>query len=402
MSAEGAVLAIFVVMFMLSTCDLLTEAKYAAQMKSVPHLGPDLMTYVWFGLQAGGLVGVIIAGPMMQYWSVFAPCFVSILPVGLAIVLILMGYMQEKQLTSEDVTSVRECMWKQKEACILCILMLTGSCTLTFIGILFADVTVNVVASLCVVIIMIGAFLLLLRPVIAKVNTFFVLQTTLSLSYSGASFYFFTDNATQYPEGPHFSITFYSTVLGIASAVFSMLGIYTYQRWWRTWKYPSLITLTNVVYCLLCLSDCVVYSRLNVKIGIPDRVFVLGSSALQTVIYQWMWVPGIVILSQLCPKDMEATMYALLAGCHNLGSTVANNCGSLLLVLMDVTPSGQIDESAQFVNLWRCALIAAICPVLTLILIPFLIPDARQTETLLDAEDRDASKGSLWKRMMGE
>ena len=46
-----------------------------------------------------------------------------------------------------------------------------------------------------------------------------------------------------------------------------------------------------------------------------------------SITHQWMWMPGILLLGQLCPKGSEATMYALLAGCHNLGNSGANMLG---------------------------------------------------------------------------
>ena len=44
--------------------------------------------------------------------------------------------------------------------------------------------------------------------------------------------------------------------------------------------------------------------------GIPDHVLVLGAEALTDVIGQWVWRPGAVLMSQLCPEGMEATMFA--------------------------------------------------------------------------------------------
>jgi hypothetical protein len=38
-----------------STADLLSEAKYAERMREVPSHGPALLSYVWFGMQVGGL-----------------------------------------------------------------------------------------------------------------------------------------------------------------------------------------------------------------------------------------------------------------------------------------------------------------------------------------------------------
>merc|ERR1719491_1309397 len=121
----------------------------------------------------------------------------------------------------------------------------------------------------------------------------------------------------------------------------------------------------------------------------------------EVVIGQWMWRPGVVILSQLCPDGMEATMYALLAGCHNLGNTVSSNVGALVLQWLGCQPSGSIGETEQFKNLWLASLLSTVLPTLTILLIPVLIPDAKQTDRLLPDGDRDATSGSLLRRWLG-
>merc|ERR1719261_2242167 len=127
--------------------------------------------------------------------------------------------------------------------------------------------------------------------------------------------------------------------------------------------------MTNVVLSILSMADVVMLSRLNVRLGIPDDMMVVGGSVLQTVVGQWMWMPGVVILSQLCPKGMEATMYALLAGCHNLGNTIASNCGAYVLLLLGCNPSGADAESHQFDRLWMASALSTLLPMLTLFLL---------------------------------
>jgi hypothetical protein len=279
--------------------------------------------------------------------------------------------------------------------------MFVGTLILTYIGIVYADVVLNCTAALIVAATMLIAFSLVLRPITAKVNAFFLLQTSLGFSIQGALFYFYTDTVDQYPEGPHFSVEFFTSAIGGVGSVCSLIGIFSYNRYMKNWPYRRLIYITNVILSVFSLGDVIVLSRLNVQWGLPDHAFVLGAAALQTIIQQWMWMPGIVILAQLCPKGMEATMYALLAGCHNLGNTIAASCGALVLHLLGCEPSGQKGESKEFANLWLAALLSAFLPLLTLCLVPMLIPDARQTDKLLDDSDRDATSGSLLRTWMG-
>jgi hypothetical protein len=256
---------------------------------------------------------------------------------------------------------------------------------------------VNAIAAIAVALVMLIAFSVVLNPVTAKVNAFFLIQTSVGMSVGGASFYFFTDTAAEYPEGPHFSMEFLTTVMGTVGTVCSMVGIYSYQKCVSTWSYRSLLWMTNIIAAVLSVSDFMLFTRLNVRLGLPDHGFVLGSSVLGSIIGQWMWMPGIVIMSQLCPKGMEATMYALLAGCHNLGNTISASTGALLLEYLECQPSGAANESKQFEHLWVGSALSSLLPLVTCALIPWLIPDAKQTDKLLDDNVTDACAGSLWK-----
>merc|ERR1719262_1069449 len=107
------------------------------------------------------------------------------------------------------------------------------------------------------------------------------------------------------------------------------------------------------------------FTRANLSLGIPDHAFIIGNGALEMMIYQWQWMPQVVILSYMCPQGMEATMYALLAGCHNLGQTVAGNFGALVLHLLKCHPAGVSNEGHQFENLWVASLISTVLPLAT-------------------------------------
>lgn len=401
LSLERVVGCMFLIQLQFSTCDLLAEAKYAEKMQAKPQHGPDLLTFVWFGLQVGGLMATVCIGPIMQRMGEKAPYLIAMFAASIIIVPVAKNFMEERPRTVAEVKEHRDHMLHQKEACLLCVLMFAGTISLTVLGISYSSVYVNAFAAMAVAIVMLVAFSLVLRPVIAKVNAFFLIQTSLGVSIGGASFYFYTDTPAQYPDGPHFSMVFFTSVLGVVGSVCSLIGIISYQRFMKDWTYRNLLLMTNLALSLLSTADVILLSRLNKRVGIPDTVFVLGANVLQSVVAQWMWMPGVVILSQLCPKGMEATMYALLAGCHNLGNTIASNCGALLLHLLGCEPSGQPDESHQFQHLWVGSALATVLPMCTLLLLPWLIPDARQTDKILAESDRDATSGSLWRRWTG-
>merc|ERR1711865_1208233 len=109
--------------------------------------------------------------------------------------------------------------------------------------------------------ILLPSFHFLLRPEIAKVNTFFVLQAALGITINGASFYFYTDKADQFPEGPHFSAWFFTTTLGLVSSFMSFVGLATYNRYMKEWSYRSLLMFCNIIVTVLSLGDVLMFTR---------------------------------------------------------------------------------------------------------------------------------------------
>lgn len=401
MSITQLVSALFLVQLMLSTCDLLTEAKYSEKMRAKPKHGPALMTFVWFGLTLGGLVAVVFVGPVMQRFGPKAPYLVTLLPMSFIFIPTLLNYLEEEPKTQKEEEIARARIFKEKETVALCLLMFAGTIALSVTGILSQSPKLNASVAMTIGLVMLVAFSITLNPTIAKVNAFFLMQMSLTVSISGAAFYFYTDKPEAYPDGPHFSMQFFTSVLGVISSLCSLVGIWTYHRYASKWTYRGLMFSVNVVNSLLNVTDLILFTRLNKAWGIPDHAFVLGASVFGSVVNQWMWMPAVVIMAQLCPKGMEATMYALLAGCHNLGTAIASSCGAFVLETLGCQPSGALNEGAQFKNLWVASAISTVLPLITLALIPWLIPDARQTEKILKDDDRDATSGSLLRKWTG-
>jgi hypothetical protein len=394
MSVLCLVFCLFGMSLQAATCDLLTEAKYSEALAVKPTFGPDLLTYIWGGISVGNIIAISMVGTLiitMGARSVFLAC---IIPASAILYPTLMNYFEEHQVTAEEKQRVRDHFWKQKEVLFLGLLMCTCTCVLTFTGALAESHFTTFLAAIAVLAILLPSFHLVLRPEIAKVNTFFVLQAALGIGIQGATFYFYTDKPAQFPEGPHFSVWFFTTTLGLVSAIMSLVGLVTYNRYMKEWTYRSMLLFCNTVVTLLSLLDVLMYTRLNIWLGIPDVMFVLGSSVSTIVIRQWQWMPGMVVLSQLCPAGMEATMFALLAGCANIGSTIADYVGAYVLEVLHVHPTGAVGEGAQFQNLWKCSCIATMLPALTIVLIPHLIPQAKQTDRLILDNPTSATAGS--------
>lgn len=383
-----------------SVVDLLAEAAYSERIRESPEHGPELISFVWGGITVGGLFASATVGFVIEHLGAQAVYAVLVIPAAIVLIPTSLNWLGEKHLTSADVERHRASLWEQREVMFLVVLMGAATAVLVAVGLLQESAWVNLYVALAVAVVILGAFSLLLSPVIGKVNCFFFVQTCCVIDISGAAFYFFTDGPSEYPEGPHFSKVFYASGLGVFLSLLNLFGLWVYNHSMKNWRYHQLLVFANILQCGAGLLGVLVYTRWNIAVGLPDTFFVLGTQGAFAIVHMWMWIPGIVLLSQLCPKGVEATMYALLAGCHNLGLTVASYIGACALIALDVSPRGAVGESASFDKLWVVAVIQSVAPAVTLVLLPWMIPNARQTEKLLD-ESTSSVDGSPWQRLVG-
>jgi len=401
MSILTVVACLFGMSLQASTCDLLAEAKYSEHLHMKPAYGPDLITYVWGGITLGNLVAIALSGWIIENMGPRAVFLVCLVPCATILLPTCLNFFEEAPVPREAIDRSLNLILRQKEVLFLGMLMTVLTTALTIVGAVSSSYTVQLVFAVSALFIMLPAFHILLRPEIAKVNTFFLLQASLSISISGASFYFYTNSDKQYSQGPHFSPRFFTTQVGMAASVMSLVGLVSYTMCMKEWSYRSLILLSNVLVTFLSLLDVILFRRWNLEVGIPDSVFVLGSSGASMIIRQWQWMPGTVVMSQLCPKGMEAIMFALLAGCMNMGQQIAEYVGAYLLVELGVHPTGAPSEDAQFQNLWKASCIATLLPAVTIMLIPCLVPQANQTDKLLLSDPSSAVVGSLFSLWKG-
>merc|ERR1719453_2652381 len=123
-AVQVTVMFMFFIALQASTCDLLSEAKYAEKLNSNPAYGPDLMTYVWSGINVAGIVALLAVGWMIQTFSVRMPYLVAIIPAACVLYPVLKNYLEETPRSTQEQERVTRRLMEQKEAFFLCILML--------------------------------------------------------------------------------------------------------------------------------------------------------------------------------------------------------------------------------------------------------------------------------------
>jgi hypothetical protein len=115
------------------------------------------------------------------------------------------------------------------------------------------------------------------------------------------------------------------------------------------------------------LLDMIIVCRWNVKVGIPDHMFVLGDEAVSDVVGRLQLMPVMVLSARLCPAGAEGTVFAFLMSVSNFGGTCASWAGAALLRHLRVT-------RLDFTRLWLAVLLRALLRLVPLLFLPLLLP----------------------------
>jgi hypothetical protein len=372
-STSLLVLCLFAFFCQVSVVGVIAEGAQAVKMQEHPQRAPQLLSFVWLGevtcvflanLSAGALIQGVGAESLLLLVS--APAFLAGAPA-------LLGFLEERYQTDEDLRVARARVQAQGEVCFLSVLMVVAGAAVMAAGLLYDTRTVCAV-SISSMLVLLLAHSLLLTPVIAKLSAYILIQGSLSWSITPLEFYFYTDDAEAYPEGPHFSTMFYNSVLGPMAALITMTSIAMYRRYMSNWSYRNLLVCGNFAALIARLMEAAMFARLNTAVGISDYALLLNGHA-DARIHFWQWLPCSVLVSLVCPKGMEATVSALLGACYLFTVAVGSSCGALLLEALGVNPGGGARESAQFENAGLAALIVAVLPLTTVALVFVLVPD---------------------------
>jgi len=399
----------FFIFLQISTSDLLLEARYVETTRGEPAVRPTLYSFIHFcsgfcQLASIVLVGILIAYQVPLQWLYLSP----IPPFAFLCFIVFANWVGEplynNARTLSNVCCGRLCWFREDDRempvvgldttkirenwrvfLLACIIGLISLC-MSALGLLELPTSYLFIASILGSLVMIACFFLLLDRPIAKILTFIAIQNMFSISLRAATFFFYTDPVEAYAQGPHFTRQFYVSVMGAIGILLSMLGVLIYTTFMYNWTYRKMFFVTSALYIVTCVPNVLLFKRLNVALGIPDTVFVLGSEVVQVVVGQLNSMPFGVMMLALCPPEIAATLYAIMAGSNNLGSAFASYQGAFVLDMLHIKPNGNMSgESAQFDNLWIASLISLLIQVVPLCFIHQLIPNIKQTDDLLEA-----------------
>ena len=159
----------------------------------------------------------------------------------------------------------------------------------------------------------------------------------------------------------------------LVTSLASLLGIFIFQNYLKSVPFRRILGWSTIIAAVLGMTTLLLVTHANRALGIDDRWFSLGDSLILTVAGQITWMPVLVLSARLCPKGVEATLFALLMSIWNLSGLLSHELGALLTSWLGVTET-------NFDKLWLLVIITNLSTLLPLPFLPWLPAGDPQAE----------------------
>ncbi len=172
--------------------------------------------------------------------------------------------------------------------------------------------------------------------------------------------------------------------LSLISHAMGIVGVLIFRKWLLSVPLRTLFVFIIVLSVVLSLPTLGLVYRWYELLGVSARLFAMADTLISAPLSEIGFLPLLVLAARLCPKGIEATMFALLASIMNIGLAVSDLGGAALVELFDVHQATET-LAANYENLHLVLWIAILSSFLPL---PFLfkVPDVRaETERIPEA-----------------
>merc|ERR1719210_2925591 len=148
-------------------------------------------------------------------------------------------------------------------------------------------------------------------------------------------------------DSPGFSTKYYQTVGQFLGAVAAVIAVFIFDQVIVKWKTRPAFWVTCVFKMGASVFEVMIIERWNHKLfgTVPgskeghwvDQIFfMVGAQAVLKIVDMLDFMPFNVLIGNLCPPNMEATIFAVLAGSQNFGATIASMFGGVYTRWMGV------------------------------------------------------------------
>ncbi|MCO5609879.1 hypothetical protein L7F22_064112 [Adiantum nelumboides] len=196
------------------------------------------------------------------------------------------------------------------------------------------------------------------KPQILYPLSWFMASYAMIPTLAGTMFFFQTQHLKIDP-----SVVGMAKVMG---QVGLMGGSALYSKYLKGVPLRKLLGSIQVLLCMCMMFDILLVKRMNVELGIPDAVLVLGASAFVDALNQFKILPFMVLLGQLCPAGSEGSLLAAFMSVQCLATIISGYMGVSLASMLHIT----CDDFSELSTGIVVQSMAALLPLLWISFIP--------------------------------
>lgn len=389
--------------FSVMMIDLIYEGEYSSIM-AFKNGSTKMPSFVWACIMVGSVFGAIFVGPLGDNGDIryaYPLAAIAIIQLGFSLIRNAHhSFKNDKILSysnadlSESILTKTSIVYKtpiNTREWILCISMAITSILLMIL--LFTGKqypwSTAAFAGLCAICLHAYAYYVYHSGAFSKsmnlkahqlwtYNLFMFLIEAFYINISGAQDFWYTADDTCVANGPHFSLSLYTTTVTIISAIAGACSAGLYTKTLMNRSIRSAIQFAIVFQVMTAITDIVIAKRWNqTKLGISDEVlFLLGDAVITPVATMLKLIPMAILTSKIVEKGKETMTYSLLAGFQNLGSVVSKIIGIALIQAFDI----QTTAPNCFFEYYPALLLFAhmIMPMLSFVLAYVMLPCSSQ------------------------
>lgn len=124
--------------------------------------------------------------------------------------------------------------------------------------------------------------------------------------------------------------------LSFVSSFAYLSGILAVNTVFRSFKFKKFYVSTNFVSAMFNLVNLLLLFKVNQQYGVPDFAFALVTNSFATFLIEINFLPVLAFCCRVCPKNLEATTYAVFTALFNAGAYFSGLLGSALVYIFHV------------------------------------------------------------------
>lgn len=264
--------------------------------------------------------------------------------------------------------------------------------------------------------------------IVAKINVYLWLCRAMGFSFGFPLLQFYTIESARCGgmNIPNFSLIVYQTIGGVTSSLAILFATFLFQKYIVHWNAQKAFWVTTAMQVVAAAFDIINVTRFNqtllgwtglgrVNVTIQGRTmrmddicsFIFGTSLLEPLVLTLDALPSTLLLSKLCPKNVESTVFAILAGFSNIGMSLSGLMGAWFVRYIGFSFSdqgavAQCEEGGFKVGnahvhglAWSLFIGNALLPALTIPLTWLFIPDIRLDENFIEEGEETHQEAEL-------